>query len=170
MCLFSTKVLMSWRNPFFFCYDYLEASKNNCMSTLLSILYTHPLEVFVSNFLFRGGMMPLFSNYIFFELVPAFLGLFAYSHLRPAKLTKSWISFKKFYLSGDILHDKACLKQTKNYMMTPLHSMTRIVNSGFSNDYLSFDNFDIFPSKLKKTAGFKADSASHVVLRCETDW
>ena len=29
--------------------------------------------------------------------------------------------------------------------MEPLHSMTRIVHSGFSD--ISFDNFDIFPSE-----------------------
>ena len=35
--------------------------------------------------------------------------------------------------------------------------------------YISFDNFDIFPSYDRFAFGIKADSASHVALRYWTD-
>ena len=39
--------------------------------------------------IFIGGMTPIFSHYIFFELDPAFLYRFPYSELRPSKVTTS---------------------------------------------------------------------------------
>ena len=54
-------------------------------------------DKFIDCMFFKGVMTPFSSSYIIPLLVPAFLCLFAYFELRPAKLTNSYLAVRGFF-------------------------------------------------------------------------